>query len=57
MFCFTPVDLSEAARDLVPRKKVSGHAYNELDYDVIVFFGLTELRATISWKTKVPILR
>ena len=55
--CFTPVDLSESARDLVPINGASSHAYNELDYDVIIFFRLTELRAEIGWKTKVLTLR
>ena len=34
--CFTPVDLSESARDLVPINGASSHAYNELDYDIII---------------------
>ena len=46
------MDLSKAVKDLVP-KKASGRVYYELDYDVIVLFGFTELRAQLGWKTKV----
>ena len=46
------MDLSKPAKDLVS-KNASGQVYYPLDYDVIVFFGLTELRAQLSWKTKV----
>jgi len=50
---FIHVDLSEAARDLVPKRQASGQVYYQLDYDVIIFFGLTELQAHLCWKTRV----
>ncbi|KAN0094963.1 hypothetical protein V8E55_003250 [Tylopilus felleus] len=50
-FCSIRKDLSKPAKDLVS-KNASGQVYYQLDYDVIVFFGLTELRAQLSWKTK-----
>lgn len=46
------MDLSEPAKDLVP-KKVAGQLCYQLDYDVIVFFGQTEFKAELGWKTKV----
>ncbi|KAN0094954.1 hypothetical protein V8E55_003241 [Tylopilus felleus] len=52
-FCSIRVDLSQPAKNLVSRKNASGQVYYQLDYDVIVFFGLTELQAQLSWKTKV----
>ena len=51
--CIVHVDLSEPANGLVPKRKPSGHVYYKLDYDVTVRFGLTELTAELSWKTKV----
>ena len=46
------VDLSVAIKDVVPKKPFGQFIY-ELEYDVIVFFGLTELRAYLEWKTRV----
>ena len=51
--CIIHADLSEAAKDLVLRKAKSGQVYNQLDYDVILLFGLTELKAYLGWKSKV----
>ena len=53
VLCTVRVDLSEAIKDIVPLKKPSGRVYYQLDYDVIVFLGLTELKAQLGWKTKV----
>ena len=50
-FCIIRVDLSEAVKDVV-KKKASGGVYCQLDYDVIVLFGLTELQAFLRWKTR-----
>ena len=47
--CFIRVDLSKAAKALVPK----GQGYHQLDYDVIIFFGQTELQAQLVWMTKV----
>ena len=51
--CTIHVDLSEAVGDLVKKKTGSGQVYYQLDYDVIVMFGLTELQAYLSWNSKV----
>ncbi|KAI9569153.1 hypothetical protein HD554DRAFT_2204656 [Boletus coccyginus] len=50
--CTIRVNLSEAAKDLAPKREPSGQLYYRLDYDVIVFFGPTELRAELGWKTR-----
>ena len=50
--CSIRVDLSVAMKDVVLRKS-RGQFYYELDYDVIIFFGLAELQAYLGWKTRV----
>lgn len=52
-FCTICVDLREPARDLVPKNKASGEVYYQLDYDVIIFWGLMEVKAQLSWRTRV----
>jgi len=34
-------------------KDASGQVYYQLDYDVIVLFGLAELQAYLGWRSKV----
>jgi hypothetical protein len=51
-FCSIYVDLGQPAKDLVQKRSSSGQVYYQLDYDVIVFFGLTELQAQLGWMTK-----
>ena len=51
-YCTIHVDLSVATKDLV-LKKAGSKIYYQLDYDVIVYFGLTELQAQLCWKAKV----
>lgn len=41
-----------AVKDLV-KKSARGQVYYQLDYDVIVLFGLTELEAYLCWMTRV----
>ncbi|KAF8557815.1 hypothetical protein OG21DRAFT_1494559 [Imleria badia] len=48
-FCTIHVDLSEAVKDLVMKKDASGQVYYQLDYDVIVSFGRTDLHAELCW--------
>lgn len=40
-------------RDLVLKKDSTGEVHYQLDYDVILLFGLTELQAHLAWKSKV----
>jgi len=51
--CTIRANLSVATKDLVLKKKASGQVYYQLDYDVIVLFGLTELQAYLAWTPKV----
>ena len=51
-FCSIHVDLSAAVKDVILRK-TRGQFYYELDYDVIIFLGLTEIQAYLEWKTRV----
>ena len=51
--CTIRANLNEAANDLVLKRNASGQIYYQLDYDVIVLFGLTELKAYFGWKSKV----
>ena len=46
-------DLSAATKDVVRQKTASGEIYYELQFDAIVYFGLTEIRAEVGWQTKV----
>ena len=48
-------DLSAATNDLVQRTKASGEVYYQLNYYLIVYFGLAEIKAELAWKTKVRV--
>ena len=41
------------ANKSVPKKGVSGEVYYQVDYEVIAFFGSTELTAQVAWKDNV----
>ncbi|KAF8554802.1 hypothetical protein OG21DRAFT_1522180 [Imleria badia] len=52
--CFTPLcnviaDTSKIAGSLRPQQAAGGGDYYHLSFDVILLFGLTELKAQISW--------
>ncbi|KAG6375698.1 hypothetical protein JVT61DRAFT_3273 [Boletus reticuloceps] len=51
-YCTIRVDLSVAVKDTVLRKNASGKVCYQLDYDVIVLFGLTEIQAYLCWKAR-----
>jgi len=52
--CSIHADLSELSRTLSPRKSALDRSdYYVIDFEVIMLFGLTELKALISWKYKV----
>ncbi|OAX34644.1 hypothetical protein K503DRAFT_803418 [Rhizopogon vinicolor AM-OR11-026] len=51
--CTIHPDLSELSRTLSPRKSALDRSdYYVIDFEVIMLFGLTELKALISWKYK-----
>ena len=51
--CTIRADLSVAVKDLVLKEKASGQVYYQLDYAVIILFGLTELQAFLAWNSRV----
>ena len=53
--CTIEIDLSHLP--LSPRSKASGGGnFYRLDYDIVLLFGLTELKAVIAWKQNVGFL-
>ncbi|KIM58504.1 hypothetical protein SCLCIDRAFT_128105 [Scleroderma citrinum Foug A] len=51
--CRILADTSAAAAALLPKKSPEGKTYYHIDFDVILLFGLTELKAQISWLENV----
>ncbi|KAG2116943.1 hypothetical protein DEU56DRAFT_931625 [Suillus clintonianus] len=52
--CTIDANLRELSRTLRPKKSASNQAkYYKVEFDVIILFGHTELKAQISWKEKV----
>lgn len=47
--CTVYADTSKAAKTLFPQTAPSGAEFYRIDYDVVLLFGLTELKAQISW--------
>jgi hypothetical protein len=55
--CTIHPDLSELSRTLSPQKSAIDQSdYYRIDFEVIILFGQTELKAQISWKHKVRTL-
>jgi hypothetical protein len=54
--CTIEVDLSQLP--LSPRLRSSGQGiFYHVDYDIVLLFGLTELKAMVAWKENVgPVL-
>ncbi|KAG8215047.1 hypothetical protein J3R82DRAFT_8456 [Butyriboletus roseoflavus] len=50
--CSVRLDLREAAKTLIPTRKVSGQEgfFYSLNFDVIILFGSTEFSAQLAWK-------
>jgi hypothetical protein len=49
--CMITADLSHL--NLNPRKGRQGKTYFRVDYEIVLLFGLTELKAQIAWKENV----
>jgi len=47
--CEIFADTSNAATTLLPRTSPEGKTYYHIEFEVILLFGLTELKAQISW--------
>jgi hypothetical protein len=54
--CHVIADTSTIARSLRPQQAPGGGDYYSLDFDVILLFGLTELKAQISWSDIVRLV-
>ena len=54
--CNVIADTSKLVRSLHQQQSPEGHRYLSLDYDVILLFGLTELKAQISWDEMVRLI-
>ncbi|TRM63778.1 hypothetical protein BD626DRAFT_260775 [Schizophyllum amplum] len=47
--CTVSADVTAAVRKLAPRYRPDGGCYYQFDFDVVLLFGLTELKAQLSW--------
>lgn len=54
--CHVIADTSTIAHSLRPQQAPGGGDYYSLHFDVILLFGLTELRAQISWNDQVRLV-
>jgi hypothetical protein len=51
--CTVTADTTQMAKALVPCRNSRGHFYYHQRYSIILLFGLTELKAQISWMEHV----
>ncbi|KAI5897252.1 uncharacterized protein SCHCODRAFT_0107470 [Schizophyllum commune H4-8] len=49
VLCTVNADVTSAVVRLPPRRAADGHIYYQLNYDVVLLFGLTELKAQLRW--------
>ncbi|KAK0434111.1 hypothetical protein EV421DRAFT_1717855 [Armillaria borealis] len=52
VLCSITADTREAARTLELQHRPDGKVFYKLEYDVVLLFGYTELKAFVSWKYK-----
>ena len=53
MLCTIEADLSQAPMYKVQPKNAKGKEVCYVDYDIILLFGMTELKAQVAWKENV----
>ena len=51
--CEVTADVSELVQSLQPQRAADGSKYYEIRYEIVLLFGLTELKAQIRWMDKV----
>jgi len=51
--CTVRADTSKIAQKLTPKRSPEGSMYFALEIKVVLLFGLTELKAVISWQDEV----
>ena len=54
--CNVSANTSQLVRSLRPQRAPGGGVYYQFDYDVVLLFGLTELKAQISWMHEVRLV-
>ena len=54
--CSVTADTRQMAKRLKPLKGVGGAPYYKFDFNVVLLFGLTELKAQISWMEDVSLI-
>ena len=54
--CTVTADTRQMANLLQPHYGMNGVLYYRLDYKVVLLFGLTELKAQISWMENVSVI-
>ena len=54
--CTVVADISGLVHSLQPQLSPDGVVYYDIDYKVILLFGLTELKAQIKWVHKVRLI-
>lgn len=54
--CNVSANTSQLVRSLCPLRAPGGGVYYHFDYDIVLLFGLTELKAQISWMHEVRIV-
>lgn len=56
VLCRVTANTREAAKTLELKRRPDGKTFYQLDYELVLIFGLTELQAYVSWKHKVCLL-
>jgi len=51
--CEITADMTKLKSSMQPKKNHFGAKYYILEYDVVLLFGLTELKAQMAWKHNV----
>ena len=54
--CYIGANTLQISRNIQPRRSPGGKVYYALEFEVILLFGLTELKAQIAWKEEVSSL-
>jgi len=47
--CIVNADIAELFKTSSPRRGLTGNLYYRFDFDIVLSFGLTELKAQVAW--------
>ncbi|KAL1700716.1 hypothetical protein EV121DRAFT_213593 [Schizophyllum commune] len=56
VLCTVKADVTSAVSRLAPRCRADGRTYYQLEYEVVLLFGLTELKAQLRWFANVRVV-